>query len=139
MALGKPVVGTYSGGMADQVVDGETGYLVHVGDHVGLAQRIIDLLSDHDRRNRMGAAARMRLRSHFPLQSMLAKFDGELADMASSTPSNTRDGAADDLLSMATHSRLIRAEDRVQTAANRTIRRIHRAKAAGGKTLGGAR
>jgi glycosyltransferase involved in cell wall biosynthesis len=46
MALGKPVVGTQVGGLADVVVDGETGLLVPPADPEALAAAVARLLHD---------------------------------------------------------------------------------------------
>jgi glycosyltransferase involved in cell wall biosynthesis len=51
------LVSTNVGGVPDAIVDGETGILVPKGDSAALAQALIVLLSDGDRRRRMGAAA----------------------------------------------------------------------------------
>jgi glycosyltransferase involved in cell wall biosynthesis len=53
---GRPVVATRVGGIPFQVDDGVTGLLVPPRDSVALADAIITLMSDPDRRSRMGAA-----------------------------------------------------------------------------------
>jgi len=58
MASGRAVVATATGGIADAVVDGETGVLVPVGDAVALRAAIVTLLDDAALRERLGAAAR---------------------------------------------------------------------------------
>jgi trehalose synthase len=59
----KPVVGGNVGGIRLQISDGESGYLV---DDVGsAAARIVELLRDPEMRERMGAAARERVRERF--------------------------------------------------------------------------
>jgi phosphatidylinositol alpha-1,6-mannosyltransferase len=55
-ALGRPVIAGDSGGAPDAVRDGETGYVV--GDREALVARLIELLSDPARRERMGRAGR---------------------------------------------------------------------------------
>jgi glycosyltransferase involved in cell wall biosynthesis len=65
MAAGVPVVASRIGALSETTVDGETGYLVEPGDSVGLADRIADLLTDEDRRTRMGRAAAERARRLF--------------------------------------------------------------------------
>jgi glycosyltransferase involved in cell wall biosynthesis len=57
LANGTPLVSTDVGGIPDAIVDGETGILVPKGDSAALAQGLIDLLSDDDRRRRMAVAA----------------------------------------------------------------------------------
>jgi len=63
MAAGKPVVATRVGGVPDLIRDGETGVLVPPRDAAALAQAMIALLHDAERRHRLGAAAR---RSVYP-------------------------------------------------------------------------
>jgi glycosyltransferase involved in cell wall biosynthesis len=58
MAMGLPVVTTGVGGLDENVIDGETGYIVPVGDEEALAQRLMILQSDRDLRLRMGSNAR---------------------------------------------------------------------------------
>jgi glycosyltransferase involved in cell wall biosynthesis len=59
MAAGTPVVATRVGGLAEVVVDGETGRLVTPGRPDELAAAVLDVLG---RRAQMGAAARERAR-----------------------------------------------------------------------------
>ena len=58
MAGEVPVIGTDSGGLPEVVHDGETGYLLPVGDVAGMAARGIEILSDDGLRRRMGKRAR---------------------------------------------------------------------------------
>lgn len=60
MALGKPVVVTNAGGLAEVVEHQKEGLLVPAGDPVAVAQEIVALLSDSSLRHRLGAAARRR-------------------------------------------------------------------------------
>ncbi len=55
---GRPSAGFRSGGVAEAVVDGQTGLLVPEGDVSALTAAIIRLLVDDALRKRMGAAAR---------------------------------------------------------------------------------
>jgi len=61
MAAGRPVVATDVRGNRDLVVDGETGYLVRVGDVAGTAAAVLRLLRNREGALRMGAAGRRRL------------------------------------------------------------------------------
>jgi len=58
MACEVPVIATDSGGLPEVVRDGETGYLLPVGDVAGMAARGIEILSDDDLRRRMGKRGR---------------------------------------------------------------------------------
>ncbi len=60
MAAGVPAIGTRVGGIPEVIEDGTTGWLVESGDAQGLADAILRLLGDKDRRRSMGIAARRR-------------------------------------------------------------------------------
>ena len=59
--FGKPVVATTVGGLPEAVDDGETGYLVPPRDERVLADAVIRLLRDPERRRRFGANGRRAL------------------------------------------------------------------------------
>lgn len=65
MACGVPVVGCRVGGLPEVVVDGETGFLVPVGDAAAVAARSIELLADPKRHDLFSAMATDRARTHF--------------------------------------------------------------------------
>ena len=54
MASEKPVVATRVGSVAETVLDGRTGYLVAPGDSQGMADRVLELLTDRDRADSHG-------------------------------------------------------------------------------------
>jgi glycosyltransferase involved in cell wall biosynthesis len=56
MSLGRPFVSTPVGGIPDLAREG--GILVSVGDEVGLAESLIDLLTDRDKARRIGERGR---------------------------------------------------------------------------------
>jgi glycosyltransferase involved in cell wall biosynthesis len=58
MGAGLPVVATRVGGIPELVRDGKNGILVPPRDPGGLAQAVIELLSDAERRRRMGQAGK---------------------------------------------------------------------------------
>lgn len=60
MACGVPAVGFDVGGIADMIVDGETGYLATAESPAALSQRIEAILSNQDLRQRMAVKARQR-------------------------------------------------------------------------------
>jgi len=64
-AAGKPVVTTNIRGCRDVVIHGETGLLVPPRAVEELADAILDLLRDADKRKRMGDAARQRIAEKF--------------------------------------------------------------------------
>lgn len=57
-AAGLPVVGTYGSGVAEAVIEDETGLLVPQGDGDALANAIVCVLSDDALRARLGAGGR---------------------------------------------------------------------------------
>jgi glycosyltransferase involved in cell wall biosynthesis len=72
MAAGVPVVATDIPPNRELVVDGETGFLVRVGDSVGMAQFTDRILADPSLGQRLGAAGRERMRSQFSIERMVA-------------------------------------------------------------------
>jgi phosphatidylinositol alpha-1,6-mannosyltransferase len=85
-AAGKPVIGGRSGGTADAVVDGVTGYLVHSEDDDELVERLRQLLTDKQLRTRMGAAGLRRVQTEFAWEPRAAKLRSITADIAASNP-----------------------------------------------------
>jgi glycosyltransferase involved in cell wall biosynthesis len=74
-ACGTPGVATAVGSVADVLVEGETGFIVPVGDEAALAGRIVELLRDGARRERMGAAARQRAERYFDERDMIRRYE----------------------------------------------------------------
>jgi L-malate glycosyltransferase len=58
MASEMPVIATCTGGLPEVVVDGETGFLLPVGDVEGMAARGIQILSDDGLQKRLGRQGR---------------------------------------------------------------------------------
>lgn len=71
MACRKPVVGTRAGGIPEVVADGETGWLVPVGDPRALAAAIVRLLRDPAERERLGEVGRRRVEAQFTVERMV--------------------------------------------------------------------
>jgi glycosyltransferase involved in cell wall biosynthesis len=65
MAAGLPVVTSRSGTVVETVVDGKTGYLVEKNNAGELANALLTLLLDEERREAMGRAGRQRALRHF--------------------------------------------------------------------------
>lgn len=65
MAMGCPVVASRVGGLAEVVVDGQTGVLVAVEDSRALADAICKLLDEPAERARLGANGRQRAQAAF--------------------------------------------------------------------------
>ncbi len=70
MAAGRPVVASRVGGLAEVVVDGETGLLVTRGDPDSLAGAVARLARDPALRARLGAAGRARVLARYTASRM---------------------------------------------------------------------
>jgi glycosyltransferase involved in cell wall biosynthesis len=68
LACGTPVIATAVGGIPEQVVEGQMGFLVPPGDAQSLATAVLQLLSDDERRVQMGDHAANEARKHFDLE-----------------------------------------------------------------------
>jgi glycosyltransferase involved in cell wall biosynthesis len=86
MAMGKPVVGTASGGTVEQVEEGATGFLVPPGDPVALGEALGRLAADPALRARMGAAGRRRFEEKFTFAPMYARLLALYAEALGRTP-----------------------------------------------------
>jgi glycosyltransferase involved in cell wall biosynthesis len=80
MAAGRPVVASRVGGLAEVVVDAETGLLVAPGDPGALAAALLRLAQDPAERARFGAAGHARVGEHYTTARMaegtLACYEG---------------------------------------------------------------
>src|SRR5205814_3709756 len=65
MAHARPVVATAVGGLAEAIVDGESGLLVPPGDIEAPRAALARLLGDTELRARLGTAARERVRERY--------------------------------------------------------------------------
>lgn len=65
MATGLPVAATDIRGCREEVIDGETGFLVPPRDHYAMGEAILKILSDGDMAARMGRAGRQRVLDRF--------------------------------------------------------------------------
>jgi glycosyltransferase involved in cell wall biosynthesis len=82
-AAGKPTVASALGGLADVVVDGETGFLVPPGDVGALAAVLGRLCGDEALRERLGAAARVRA-AEFGAEAVVPRVEAAYADAIAS-------------------------------------------------------
>jgi glycosyltransferase involved in cell wall biosynthesis len=60
MAAGRPVVASRIGGLPELVINDRTGLLVEPGDHIALADAILELIDDPEKARRFGSNARQR-------------------------------------------------------------------------------
>jgi glycosyltransferase involved in cell wall biosynthesis len=72
MAAGRPVVASRTGGLAEVVSQGETGWLVPSGDPRALAEAIDSAVRDPVRAQRYGTAGRARVSQEYGMERMVA-------------------------------------------------------------------
>ena len=78
---GLPAVTTDAGGAGEVVVDGETGFVVPVGDEASFAAALQRLLEDPELRRRMGEAGRRRMLEEFSVERMVREIDQLFAEL----------------------------------------------------------
>ena len=91
-----PVVATNVDGSKDLVEDGRTGFLVDVDDDSSMALRICELAADADKRRRMGALGRQRIRECFNIEANIGRMEVIYAALSSRQAGKVRpplDGA----------------------------------------------
>jgi len=71
MAFGLPIVATKAGGIPEAVEDGVTGRIVPARDPSRLAEALIELLEDSERRATMGRAGRAAFEQRFIVDRMV--------------------------------------------------------------------
>jgi glycosyltransferase involved in cell wall biosynthesis len=81
MAACLPVIATDTGALRDLVVEGETGYLVSVGDVAGLADRLAILAEDLEVRTRFGVNGRARVLQHFTIEEAARRYEALLTGL----------------------------------------------------------
>lgn len=74
-AMALPVVCTDADGLAENVVDGQTGFVVSRRRPQLLAEKLVQLARDSTLRHRMGNAGRRRVLQHFQLSGQTTKFE----------------------------------------------------------------
>ncbi len=82
----RPLVASRVGGIQDQIVEGETGYLVEPDDHQAFGEAVVSLLSDPDQADRMGRAGHDRVREHFLGDRHLRQYANLLIDLVAAEP-----------------------------------------------------
>ncbi len=75
MASGLPVVATLVGGNPEVIVDGETGLLAPPGDPPALADALLQLWRDPNRRRVLGSAGRKRVENYFDVRKMVVAYE----------------------------------------------------------------
>jgi trehalose synthase len=74
MWQGAPLIGSNAGGIAMQVVDGETGYVVEPRDSDALAGHMKRLVEDRELAEAMGEKGRSRVRENFLLPELARRY-----------------------------------------------------------------
>jgi glycosyltransferase involved in cell wall biosynthesis len=82
MAASKPVIATNVGSIAEQVIDGETGYLIEYDDSAALTEAILKLLNDMHSARRMGEAGRRMVEEKFTIQKMINEYERLFVNIA---------------------------------------------------------
>jgi glycosyltransferase involved in cell wall biosynthesis len=90
MMMEVPVVGARTGGIAESIVDGETGLLVRPGDSAALAAACRYLLSHPDVGRQMGRRGRQRVLSDFHPSRFIARHEELYASALAATPCSRR-------------------------------------------------
>lgn len=74
MRAGLPAIATRVGGMAEVLVDGETGILVADGDEDSMARAMVRLIESPSERRRMGDQGYARMRDNFSMHAIVERY-----------------------------------------------------------------
>lgn len=91
-AMGIPVIVSRCGGIPDQVIDGETGLIVEQRNHPALAQAMLSLADDPQKRRQLGLNGRQRMIDCFDTKSQVQKLEAVLLGAISRSPSDSSGG-----------------------------------------------
>lgn len=75
MAMELPIVATKSGGMEEVIAHGEDGLLADVYDAADMAQQLLSICYDGNKRKKMGLNARKKILRQFTLQRQANEFE----------------------------------------------------------------
>jgi glycosyltransferase involved in cell wall biosynthesis len=75
LAMHSPVVAYATGGIAEGVEHGQTGFLVPTGDLTGLVANVARLLREPGLREKMGRAGRRKIEAHFTVNAMCGRHE----------------------------------------------------------------
>jgi glycosyltransferase involved in cell wall biosynthesis len=70
------VVGTPIAGTPEEIIEGETGFMIQPGDIDAIASRLITLLEDEAMRVSMGLAGRARVEQYFDNEVVCTRLIG---------------------------------------------------------------
>ncbi len=98
MALGRPVLTTGVGGLAELVEDGVSGLLVPRADEAALAATITRLMNDSPLRKQLGEAACRRIRDRFPPGIVAEQWERFYCELRAPTSRNRHSTATETVL-----------------------------------------
>ncbi len=75
LACGTPVLATRVGGLPEEFVDGESGFLFEPGDLAGAKRLLADFLENPEQRARMSRAARQHAEHNYSLDRMVSAYE----------------------------------------------------------------
>lgn len=97
MSTGRPIVATRVGSIPENVIDGETGFLVAPGGDGQVAERLLALFTNPELKDRLGRAARQRIVEHASLERMVRGYEDLITDIYTAKCQGRRwTNAADD-------------------------------------------
>ncbi len=82
MAAGRPIVATRAGGNPEVIVDQTNGLLANKADPEDLADKILCLLRDEEKAERLGVEARYEVERRFSVAKMADRYEVLLRDLA---------------------------------------------------------
>ncbi len=94
--LARPVVATNVSGLAEIVVNNETGYLVEMGNPRAFADAIMAILAQPEKSELMGLAGRLRVKREFSLEKYVDSYDGLYQQMVINQLPVTRERSEED-------------------------------------------
>jgi len=86
MSHGLPVIGSVADAMAEIIDEGQTGYLIPVGDHKTLAERLILLLSSPNLCADFGRAGKLKVATQFLWPQVVTRIEDGLRIVVGGTP-----------------------------------------------------
>lgn len=86
LAAGLPIITTNRGAIAESVTDGENGYIVPLRDPAAIAERLMKLIANAEKRQRMGRQSRKTYESAFTEELMVERLDQIIRQTLQSKP-----------------------------------------------------
>jgi glycosyltransferase involved in cell wall biosynthesis len=82
MAIGRPIITSDTAGCRETVIEGENGFLVPVGDVLGLHQKMCWMINNVEQLEEMGKNSRRYAEKRFNVNSVNAKYVEEIKSLA---------------------------------------------------------